>query len=173
MWVLRRQAARVVLLDPQDRILLLQAGDPARPAKQPWWELPGGGVEGHEPTARAAARELYEETGIVGVDMGPCVWRYHASFEFAGYAFDQQEFVHVARGAGGDYRPAALEAFEALAFRGARWWTLDELAEHTAAGGRLIPPWLPQELPAVLEGGWPPAFAADGPIDMGELGDVG
>ena len=66
---------------PADRVLLLEAGDPGRPAKGPWWELPGGGMEGDEPTAGAAARELYEETGIVDVDMGPCVWRHHAKFD--------------------------------------------------------------------------------------------
>jgi 8-oxo-dGTP pyrophosphatase MutT (NUDIX family) len=167
MWTLRRQAARVVLLDPADRVLLLEAGDPARPARGPWWELPGGGMEGGEPSAAAAARELYEETGIAGVEMGPCVWRHHAVFDFGGYHFDQHEHVHVARSEGGEYRPAALEALEAVAFKGARWWPLDELAALVAGGGRVIPPWLAVQLPAVLAGGWP-----DVPIDMGELGDV-
>ncbi len=173
MWMLRRQAARVVLLDPSDRVLLLEAGDPGRPAKQPWWELPGGGLEGHEPTASAAARELYEETGIVDVDMGPCVWRHHATFEFAGMYFDQHEYVHVARTSGGVYRPAALEAFEAMAFRGARWWMQDDLADYAAAGGRIIPPWLVDQLPTVLTAGWPLVLDGTGPIDMGELGDIG
>jgi 8-oxo-dGTP pyrophosphatase MutT (NUDIX family) len=172
VWTLRRQAARVVLLDPANRVLLLEASDPARPARGGWWELPGGGIEGGERSATAAARELYEETGIDGVDMGPCVWRHHATFDFAGYHFDQHEHVHVARSEGGEYRPAGLEALEALAFKGARWWAFDDLAAHVAAGGRIIPPWLVEQLPTVLAAGWPPPLGDFGPIDMGERGDL-
>jgi 8-oxo-dGTP pyrophosphatase MutT (NUDIX family) len=169
---LRRQAARVVLLDRADRVLLLEASDPARPTKGAWWELPGGGIEGREPTATAAARELYEETGIFDIEMGPCVWRHHATFQFAGYHFDQHEHVHVARSDGGEYRPAGLEALEVLAFKGARWWPLDDLAVHVAGGGRIIPPWLVEQLPLVLGASWPLDLAGAEPIDMGELGDL-
>jgi 8-oxo-dGTP pyrophosphatase MutT (NUDIX family) len=177
VWTLRRQAARVVLLDRSDRVLLLEAQDPARPSKGRWWELPGGGLEAGEPTAEAAARELYEETGITGVNMGPCVWRQHATFDFGGYHFDQHEHVHVARTEGGEYRPAGLEALEAVAFKGARWWPLDELAGLIAGGGRTIPPWLLEQLSAFLArtagAGWPSGLCDTGPIDMGELGDFG
>jgi 8-oxo-dGTP pyrophosphatase MutT (NUDIX family) len=162
----------VVVLDPEGRVLLLHAGDPFNPAKGPWWELPGGGIERGEPSAAAAARELYEETGIVGVEMGPCVWRQHAVFDFGGYHFDQDEHVHVARSNGGEYRPAGLEALEAMAFTGARWWALGELAEHVAEGGRIIPPWLVDQLPTVLAADWPPHVEDNWPIDMGELGTI-
>lgn len=97
MWTLRRQAARVVLLDGNDRVLLLHASDPANASKGSWWELPGGGMESGEESAAAASRELYEETGIGSVDMGPCVWRHHAKFTFGGFNFDQHEHIHVAR----------------------------------------------------------------------------
>jgi 8-oxo-dGTP pyrophosphatase MutT (NUDIX family) len=171
MFVWRRRAARVVLLDESDRVLLLHAVDPYDPRKGAWWELPGGGMEGSEPSGVAAARELYEETGMAGVDMGPCVWQHRARFTFAGYRFDQLEHIHVARCGGGaafgEYRPAGLEALEAMAFQGARWWGMDDLARHVADGGRVIPPWLVEQLPAVLVAGW----LAE-PIDMGELGDV-
>ena len=172
MWTLRRQAARVVLLDPSDRVLLLEATDPARPSKGSWWELPGGGMEVGEASGAAARRELYEETGIGDVDMGPCLWRHHAVFDFGGYHFDQHEHVHVARSRGGEYRPAALEALEALAFVGARWWPLTELAALMAGGGRIIPPWLVEQLSGFLTSvasgtPWPAE-----PIDMGELGNI-
>jgi 8-oxo-dGTP pyrophosphatase MutT (NUDIX family) len=176
VWTLRRAAARVVLLDDSDRVLLLEASDPASPAKGTWWELPGGGIEGGEPSSVAAARELHEETGIHDVEMGPCVWRHHAKFTFGGYNFDQHEHIHMARHTQRDqasddaaavYRPARLEALEALSFKGVRWWELGELAELVASGGRVIPPWLPEQLPTVLASGIP----AD-PIDMGELGNA-
>ncbi len=151
-----------MLLDNEDRVLLLAASDPANAGKEPWWEIPGGGVEGDEPSAIAAARELYEETGIAEVEMGPCVWTQHVQFDFAGLHFDQQEWVHVARCDGGVYRPAGLESLEALAFAGARWWPLAEVRAGQPA--RLLPPWLPEQLPAVLAAGLP-----DEPIDLGEV----
>jgi 8-oxo-dGTP pyrophosphatase MutT (NUDIX family) len=175
VWTLRRQAARVVLLDDRDRVLLLEASDPANAAKGSWWELPGGGIETGEGSEAAAARELYEETVIVDVEMGPCVWRQHAEFTFGGYRFDQHEHIHVARISGAshrpgqpsEYRPPGLEALEALAFKGFRWWEAAELAALLAGGGRIIPPWLPEQLSAVLASGLP----ADA-IDLGHLGDA-
>jgi 8-oxo-dGTP pyrophosphatase MutT (NUDIX family) len=162
VWTLRRQAARVVLLDPEDRVLLLEAQDPGDPRVRAWWELPGGGIEGRETTAEAGAREVWEETGL-RARMGPAVWRQHAVFDFGGYHFDQHETIHIARCAGGDVRPAALEALEIQAFLGFQWCPPGDLAA-LAATARVIPGWLPAELPAVLASGLP-----DEPIDMGEL----
>jgi 8-oxo-dGTP pyrophosphatase MutT (NUDIX family) len=162
----------VVLLDPDDRVLLLEASDPVWPRKGRWWELPGGGMETGEASAAAARRELYEETGIRDVDMGPCLWRHHAEFDFGGYHFDQHEHVHVARSRGGEYRPAALEALEALAFAGARWWPLEELVVLVADGGRIIPPWLVEQLSGFLVSQATGAPWPAEPIDMGELGNL-
>ena len=63
-WVLKRTAARVVVLDQHGHVLLLEARDPADASKGQWWEIPGGGIEKGETSAEAALRELYEETGI-------------------------------------------------------------------------------------------------------------
>lgn len=170
MWTYRREAARVVLLDPQDRVLLLRARDPAKPARGEWWELPGGGIEPGESSAVAAARELYEETGLADVEMGSCVWRHHARFTFSGIRFDQQEQIHVARWKGSaeeTYRPGGLEALEALAFGGMAWWDVEDVRGLVQDGGLVIPPWLPEQLPLFLA-----AELGEHPVDLGELGDV-
>jgi 8-oxo-dGTP pyrophosphatase MutT (NUDIX family) len=170
VWTFRRNAARVVLLDPDDRVLLLEASDPADRSKGSWWEIPGGGIESGETSADAALRELYEETGIGDVDIGPCVWQQRAKYSFAGYHFDSLDHVHVARARRaqlGDYQPPGLEALEAMAFKGFRWWPVPELAELIAGGGRVIPPWLARELPDYLVAGDPSE-----PIYMGELGSI-
>lgn len=171
MGALMRQAARAVVLDELDRVLLLRARDPWAPAKGEWWELPGGGMEPGEHSAAAAAREIHEETGLAGVEVGPCVWQHDARFTFAGMRFEQLEHIHVARWRGsGDeapYRPGGLEMIEAMAFSGFSWWTVEELAELRASGGRIIPPWLPDQLPLFLAEG-PPVE----PRHLGELGPV-
>lgn len=101
--------------------------------------------------------------------MGPSVWRHRARYTFAGFGFDQLEHIHVARvdddaGDGPPYRPGGLEAMEALAFSGLRWWDPAKLAELVDSGGRVLPPWLPAELELYLRVGAPSE-----PRDLGEL----
>ena len=91
-----RRVARVVLLDPQDRILLLHGHEPDDPADD-WWFTPGGGLEGDETREQAALRELAEETGITEVELGPVLWRRICSFPFDGRRWDQDEWYFLAR----------------------------------------------------------------------------
>jgi 8-oxo-dGTP pyrophosphatase MutT (NUDIX family) len=149
-----------VLLDAAGRVLLLRARDPADARKQPWWELPGGGVEWGESTEAAARRELIEETGITTAEIGPCVWTQHAAFDFGGFHFDQDEWIHVAWCDGGEVVPAALEALEAVAFQGWKWWALDDLLSNDEP---LLPPRLREFLPPLVAGQLP-----DQPIHLGE-----
>lgn len=152
-FTLRRQAARVVLLDARGHVLLLNASDPADRTKPPWWEIPGGGMDPGETSAQCAARELHEEVGIVEAEIGPCVWTQHARFRFGGLQFDQHEHVHVAwlprAGHEDDYRPTGLEALEALAFNGHRWWHVEELL---GSSERVLPYRLREFLPDLVEG---------------------
>jgi 8-oxo-dGTP pyrophosphatase MutT (NUDIX family) len=157
-WTLRRTAARVVLLDGDGRIFLMQAVDPADPAKPPWWEIPGGGIDHPETSEQAARRELREETGITDAEIGPCIWVQHVEFDFGGYHFDQQEYIHVAWCDGGEYAPTGLEALEAVAFRGGRWWSLGELIDSDI---NVLPPRLRELLPPIVSGQLP-----DPPIDI-------
>ncbi|UMP07546.1 NUDIX domain-containing protein [Amycolatopsis sp. EV170708-02-1] len=65
--------ARVLLLDAQDRVLLIHACDPDVPAHR-WWELPGVGVETGETLAHAAYREIIEESGIILSGLNRKLW---------------------------------------------------------------------------------------------------
>lgn len=56
-------AASAVVRDRSGRLLLVQRGHEPNLGK---WSLPGGKREGVESLAQAAARELWEETGLHG-----------------------------------------------------------------------------------------------------------
>ncbi len=163
--VLRRTAARVVLLDGQGRVLLLSAKDPVDSRKGSWWEIPGGGIDHGEQSHDAARRELFEETGIADAEIGPCVWTQHARFTFAGWRFDQFEHVHVGWCNDLDLskvRPGGLEAFEAMAFGAPRWWALDALLASTDT---VLPVRLREFLPDLVAGRLPTT-----PIDITHTG---
>ncbi|MBV1940601.1 NUDIX hydrolase [Streptomyces sp. BV286] len=150
-----RKVARVVLLDPRDRILLLHGHEPEDPSDN-WWFTPGGGVEGDETREEAALRELVEETGITEVELGPVLWRRTCSFPFAGRRWDQDEWYYLARTA--DTRevvPGAtgLTELERRSVAGARWWTCQELHQ---AHETVYPTRLAELLRRLLDEG-PPA----------------
>ncbi|MEI7031100.1 NUDIX hydrolase [Streptomyces pratensis] len=121
-----REVARVVLLDPHDRVLLLHGHEPEDRART-WWFTPGGGLEGDETRERAALRELAEETGVTDVALGPLLWTRVCSFPFAGRRWDQDEWYYLARTAQTATAPLGLTELELRSVAGLRWWTSAEL----------------------------------------------
>ncbi|MFJ8954753.1 MULTISPECIES: NUDIX hydrolase [unclassified Streptomyces] len=128
-----RKVARVVLLDPEERILLLHGHEPGDTAND-WWFTPGGGLEGDETREEAALRELAEETGITDVELGPVLWQRICSFPFDGRRWDQDEWYFLARTKTasaelGELKGTGLTDLERRSVAGARWWTCRELVE--------------------------------------------
>lgn len=154
----KRRAARVVIFDPDGRVLLISASDPARRAGPGWWEIPGGGIDPGETSEEAVRRELWEEAGIRTASIGPVVWTQAVSFDFGGWHFDQDEWIHVAHCDGTSEGPMGLEALEALAFGEQRWWTVEDLI---SSGQRTIPYRMPEFLASLRDG----PLGAD-PIDI-------
>jgi 8-oxo-dGTP pyrophosphatase MutT (NUDIX family) len=147
-----RKVARVVLLDPQDRILLLHGHEPDDPADD-WWFTPGGGVEGDETREEAALRELAEETGITEAELGPVLWRRTCSFPFAGRRWDQDEWYYLACTTRTATEALGQTELERRSVSGARWWTCEEL---TLARETVYPTKLAGLLRRLLDEG-PPA----------------
>ena len=146
-----RVSAKLFLLDPDGRLLLLDCTDPARPGTR-WQELPGGGIEPGEDAVAATVREVREETGVV-VDpalVGPLQWTQTASFLWRGQRHEARHEGRLARlPAAPEVRATSFTEHEVGTLLGQRWWTQEELLAHD---GRFFPRHVPELLPRLLAG---------------------
>ncbi len=132
-----RQAVRAVVLDPQDRVLLVRFEFPDSGTK---WALPGGGIEEGESDHDALRRELSEEVGAPPVQIGPHVWnRLHIVPFIDGSHDGQIERIYVVRTPAFTPQPALTwEQLNAEYVFEVRWWHPDDLHGATpVAPGRL------------------------------------
>lgn len=120
-----RLAARVLLLDPADRVLLLRFED--RQTDYAWWTTPGGGIRPGESPEAAARREVAEETGLSEFALGPCVWLREFEFTWRGRRYRQREHIFGARVAVFEPSRAGFEAQELDLLPEHRWWTAAEI----------------------------------------------
>jgi 8-oxo-dGTP diphosphatase len=162
-----RLTARVLLLDPDDRILLMKGRLPGRPDGPAVWYSIGGGVEDGETVLQAAAREIVEETGLTDAVLGRTVWRDEVilrDVEREKRLFKQ--YYVVARTAGGDPSRDGWLPHEHLLTDDMRWWTLGELQ---ATDDTVYPLGMTVLLADVLAGRIAPEplliCTPDGPVD--------
>ena len=121
-----RRAARVVLLDPDDRVLLMRYDD--GPPNGSHWTTPGGGLNDGEDFPAAALRELAEETGWSDIPLGAEVLRRSWTMEHSGRIVQQRERLYLARTGVARREIRGVDAMHASDNIAAwRWWTLDEL----------------------------------------------
>ena len=146
-----RTSARVVLLDEQDRVLLLRGHDPRTP-DMPFWFTVGGGIEPGETLRTAAVRELWEETGFAldsSLLRGP-LWRRVAVFPFDGELIRSEELFFVARTK--NFAPAAADptTWERHCVTADKWCTPEDIAELDRQGETVYPFHLDQLLPEAV-----------------------
>jgi 8-oxo-dGTP pyrophosphatase MutT (NUDIX family) len=158
--LLRRRAARVLVLDTAGRLLLLRGFDPRNPTRRFWFTV-GGGLEPGETAQEGAVRELHEETGVVvppSALVGP-VHSDETAFAFDTWWIEQSNDFYAVRIDAWTTAPAALEATEVATIDAWEWWTLDQLRAHEQGrahdgpGGpdeRVYPPDLADVLDAAL-----------------------
>lgn len=124
-----RQAARVVVLDEDDRLLLLRYEENGG-----FWATPGGSLELGEDHQAAALREAREELGVERIDLGPQLAVRSKEHLVGGRPVRQVEKYYVARVRAADVDPE--RATQPDDIRAWRWWTLFELS----AGGQTVYP---------------------------------
>jgi ADP-ribose pyrophosphatase YjhB (NUDIX family) len=152
-----RPAARAIVLDPQDRILLVRFEFPHLTV----WATPGGGIEPDEDAGTALRRELAEEAGLDVADLGPVVWRrVHLFPEPLRWLGQSEEYFLVRTPAFEPVPRLSWEQLNAELVTGIRWWTLDEIG---SSGACFAPRRLDTLVRELLRDG-PPSE----PIDVGE-----
>jgi len=125
-----RQSVRVLLISPQKRILLFKYRNTAPNGREyPCWSTAGGGREPGESIEQTAVREVLEETGVSGVQLGPIVW-YGEDNERCGDGtiLFKEHFV-VGFAASETLDVSGWTDWERAQIVAIRWWSAAELRE--------------------------------------------
>lgn len=153
-----RTASRVIMVDPDGRVLLFCDTDPGLPEFR-WWVTPGGGIDPGETEAQAAVREVAEETGAVITQeqlIGPIARRV-VVHGYSDEILEQSECFYLVRVDPFVVDVSSFTEEEKLTMVENRWWTPEELRSSTE--------WIwPKELTRLIELTDQPAAW---PLDLG------
>ena len=152
-----RLASRVVLIDNQQRVLLLKW---LRPDGAAVWITPGGALETGESFEEAAVRELWEETGLRDVVVGEQVWQSSNFFSVQGDLYHSVHRFFVARVGPVTISNKNMDELERAVNGEHRWWSLEELL----ASDQIRPPGLVGILAPIIEACVTPAAESSLPV---------
>lgn len=152
----QRNAVRAVMLTQDNRILLMKIQEPI--TGNQFWITPGGATEKRETPEEGLRRELVEETGLEAFQLGPLLWTRAHHFTWNGEEHFQKEAYYLVLTDHFEPRMDELAApGEWSAFRGFRWWNLDEIRD---ADEIFVPRHLHALLGQLIKNG-PPEHALD------------
>lgn len=147
-----RIAVRVLLFDPDGRILMMKGRLPSAPDAPGAWFTVGGGIEPGETLEKAAVREVWEEAGLRLTELGPVVWRRESVIAMADHDLLLKESYVVARCDGGEPVVDGWDEVERVLCDEVRWWRPQDLPSAAEA---VFPPGLADLLPDILAGRYP------------------
>ncbi len=163
--VIERPTARVIVLDPADRILLFRAmiGHSVEPERLPdatsFLALPGGGIEPGETPEAAARRELAEETGILAG--GPLAMVAHRTtgYDWKGRRYLTREHIFFCRSTTDAIDASGWLENDKRWMSDLGWWTIEALlATHEIVRPTGLAPLVVE----LRRGALPPS-----PVDLG------
>ena len=139
----RRRAVRALVVDADDRVLLVRFVNPATGLA--WWATPGGGIEDGETHEHALRRELVEEIGLEEFELGPLAFEIERTFPWDRRLIRQHNSIYLVRVHAHEPRPTVDLSQEGVS--GFRWWTL---AEMERTNERLTPAGIVDEVRTIL-----------------------
>ena len=153
-----RRTSRLILLDEDRRVLLFKIEDATvfgsdDPSLVAYWITPGGSLEAGESHAAAARRELWEETGMTAIELGPWVALCEPVLNWAGELVQAHDRFYLARIGSTAVTLENLSSAERVVYRGHRWWDVEELR---VSDERVVPPGLVDLLARIVAGDVPP-----------------
>ena len=139
-----RKTARAVLFDPDNRVLLFEFVVPKGyigERAMHFWATPGGEIEPSEDVRVALERELREETGFEGCQIGPELWFGSNELKIQGHPVQTFERFFFVRSPACEIQTSNWTEIERQIMRNFRWWIVQDLctAQVTIFPPRLGP----------------------------------
>lgn len=159
MSFLVRSSINIILLNPNNEILLMCADDPKTTTMEgkyhgKFWFPIGGQIEKDETIEQAAYREIFEESGIKQdeVILGPVVWFGEFDLILAGTPSRLKQQFIVAKTKKTKISLSNLTTEEKEVVKKVEWFSLEEIKNCKDI---VYPILLPKYLPDILAGKYP------------------
>lgn len=130
--MIERKTARVLLLNEEDELLLIQYQDarvknPLNPFNLPFWVTPGGKIEEGENFEYALRREIWEETGILNVVIQELLWSQNHKLQIESDVYDFHENFYKGFITKQVISRTFLTENEKVILKNYKWWSFEEI----------------------------------------------